>query len=469
MAGGRAVVVGGSMAGLCAARVLAPLFDRVTVIERDAMPAGIEDRPGIPQGRHVHALLARGLRELDELFPGFEARLRASGAVDIDFGLDFVALRPFGWAPRVSLGLQLLFASRALFEGTLRGLFRELPNVELVERTSAVGLVVSDRERRVTGVRISSSDPARGDELDADLVVDASGRGSKAPDWLREIGLEPPAETIVDSLAGYSTRWFAAPDPSRWPAAWWWKGIWLDPKIPEDLRAAVLFPVEGNRWIVTIGGLGGNYPPTDEEGFMAELRKLRSPILANAVELATPISPVYGNRQMANRVRHYERWRGDLAGFVAVADSACAFNPVYGQGMTASAICARVLEDGIRRHGAGAPDLARHFFRAQARAQREFWDLATGADFMVPQTLGTPPFSSRLFVPYFKALLETAMDDMVVLTRFVEVLNMIRPASSLLAPSTIARVGFGTARRWLGGAATTVPDMPPLGATQRIV
>ena len=469
MASGRAVVIGGSIAGLCAARVLSSFFERVTVIDRDAMPAAIEDRPGVPQGRHVHALLARGLRELDELFPGFDARLRARGAVDIDFGMDFVALRPVGWAPRVSLGLKLLFASRALFEGTLRELFRTLPNVELVDRTSAVGLVVAERERRVTGVRIQSSDPSRGEVLAADLVVDACGRASKAPEWLRELGLEPPAETIVDSLAGYSTRWFAAPDPSRWPSAWWWKGIWLDPKIPDDLRAAVLFPVEGNRWIVTLGGLGGHYPPTDEEGFMAELRKLRSPILADAVALATPISPVYGNRQMANRLRHYERWRGDLAGFVAVADSACAFNPVYGQGMTAAAVCARVLEASIRRHGAGARDLPAHFFRAQAREQLAFWELATGADFMVPQTLGTPPFTSRLFVPYFKALLETAMDDMTVLRNFVEVLNMLRPASSLVSPAMVARVGVGTVKRWLRGTAPPAAEMPPLGVAERIV
>src|SRR5688572_12733982 len=109
MGTGRAVVVGGSMAGLCAARALGPFFDRVTVLDRDGMPAGIEDRPGVPQGRHVHALLARGLRELDGLFPGFERKLRESGAVDVDFGMDFVVLRQFGWAPRVSLGLQLLF------------------------------------------------------------------------------------------------------------------------------------------------------------------------------------------------------------------------------------------------------------------------------------------------------------------------------------------------------------------------
>jgi 2-polyprenyl-6-methoxyphenol hydroxylase-like FAD-dependent oxidoreductase len=460
----RAVVVGGSIAGLCAARVLAPFFDRVTVVDRDAYPAGVEDRPGVPQGRHVHALLARGLTELDALFPGFEPTMVEAGAVDVDFGLDFAALRQLGWAPRASIDLRLLFASRALIETIIRNLFRKLPNVELLERTTVIGLAVSDGGgRRVTGVRI-----AEGSGIAADLVVDASGRGSRAPDWLREIGLEAPAETIVDGRAGYSTRWFAQPDPARWPREWWWKGIWLDPKLPEDLRAGVLFPVEGRRWIVTLAGLGGNYPPTDEDGFMAELRKLRSPILADAVALATPISPVYGNRAMANRFRHYERWGARLPGFLAIADSVCAFNPVYGQGMTAATLCARTLEESLRRTGPTSDALPERFFRAQARAEQDLWQIATGADFMVPQTVGKRPLASRVTVPYFRAFFEAAMDDLVLVKQFIEVVNVVRPASALFAPSIVARVAAGTMRRWLAGAAAgprEIPTTPPLVPT----
>ena len=460
---GHAVVIGGSIAGLCAARVLADFFDRVKVIDRDSFPTGIEDRPGIPQGRHVHALLARGLQELDGLFPGFERDLRAGGAVDIDFGLDFAALRLFGWAPRVSLDLQLLFASRALIETTIRRLTRKLPNVELVERTTATGLVVTGNPARVTGVRVAASDANAGTELAADLVVDASGRGSKAPEWLRAIGLEPPAETVVDALAGYSTRWFAAPDPSRWPGHWWWKGIWIDPKLPDDLRAGVLFPVEGRRWIVTLGGLGGQYPPTDEDEFMAAIGKLRSPILADAVKLATPISPVYGNRAMANRFRHYEKWGARLPGFLAVADSVCAFNPVYGQGMTAATICARVLETCLRKIGPTNPELPARFFRAQAKAEQTAWGIATGADFMVPHTVGKRTFASRITVPYFEALFEAAMDDLVLVRRFIEVVNMVRSPAALFTPAVMARVLRGTISRRLAGSGSAEPvsAMPP--------
>ena len=463
MQAGRAVVVGGSISGLCAARALSPFFERVTVIDRDAYPTSVEDRPGVPQGRHVHALLARGRSELEALFPGFGRSLLDGGGLEIEFGLDFAALRPPGWAPRVPLGLQLLFASRALIETTIRTLFRNLPNVELRERTTATGLAVTGGSPRVTGVRVSSLDAPLEEEIAADLVVDASGRASKAPEWLRAIGLEPPAETTVDSLSGYSTRWFTAPDASRWPRHWWWKGIWIDPKIPEDMLAAVLFPVERGRWIVTLGGLGGNYPPTDEQGFTDTLWKLRSPIIAEAVSLATPISPVYGNRAMANRFRHYESWKARLPGFVAVADSVCSFNPVYGQGMTAAAFCARVLGGCLRQYGPASPELPVRFFRAQARAERGAWGIATGADFMVPQTVGERPLASRVTVPYFKQLFEAAMDDTALLRRFVEVVNMVRPSWALFTPAMIARVARGSIRRRLAGenGARPIPAMPP--------
>src|SRR5207249_4346301 len=320
----RAVVIGGSIAGLCAARVLADYFDRVTVVDRDAYPQGPAERAGVPQGRHVHALLARGRRELERLFPGFERQMLGAGAHEIDFARDFATLRGEGWMAREESGIATLFASRTLLESIVRDLLRAVPRVELVERTAVTGVVAEREPRaRVRAIRLADG------ELPAELVVDATGRGSQAPDWLRALGLEPPANTVVDSLSGYATRWYREPEPARWPAEWWWKGIWVDPHEPEHMTAGVLFPVEGGRWIVTIAGIAGHYPPSDEAGFGAALGRLRSPIIAHAVQLAEPISPVYSNRAMANRFRHFERWPERLDGFLAVGDSVCAFNPVY--------------------------------------------------------------------------------------------------------------------------------------------
>jgi 2-polyprenyl-6-methoxyphenol hydroxylase-like FAD-dependent oxidoreductase len=451
-----AVVIGGSVAGMCAARVLADYFDRVTVLDRDAYPAGGVERAGVPQARHVHALLVRGRRELDRLFPGFDDLMRARGAHEVDFGWDIAALRPDRWMPRERTGMPTLFASRALLESVVRELLRRHANVELAERT-AVRAVIADGGR-ARGVRLQS-----GEEVPADLVIDASGRASKAPEWLRALGLPLPEETVVDSFSGYSTRWFQAPDPARLPASWWWKAVWIDPKEPDHMSAAVLFPAEQGRWIVTIAGLCRQYPPADEDGFTAALGRLRTPILAEAVRLAEPISPVYCNRAMANRFRHYERWAARLDAFVAIGDSVCAFNPVYGQGMTTAAIAAGLLGASIDRVGPTNTRLARDFFRAQGRFLRDPWSLATGADFHFPGTEGQRPPFVGLFTRYFDALLTAGTDDAELRLRVGEVINMLRPPGALFDASVLARVGLDAVRRRFAARTMTsapVPAMP---------
>src|SRR6185436_5591431 len=312
---------------------------------------------------------------------------------------------------------------------------RAVPRVALRERTSVTGIVADgDGHRRARAVRTADGDVA------ADLIVDASGRTSRAPEWLRALGMEPPEETVVDSFAGYSTRWYRAPEPDRWPREWWWKAVWLDPKLPQDTSAAVLFPVEGGRWIVTIAGLARHYPPSDEDGFTAALQGLRSPIIADAVRLAKPISPVYCNRAMANRFRHYERWRGRLDGFIAVGDAACAFNPVYGQGMTTAAMTASLLAATLDRIGPSPAAVPRDFFPAQGRFLRDPWSLATGADFMVPGTEGPRPRAIALSSRYTEALFAAAGDDAALRRRIGEVIHMVPPAAALFEPAVVAQV-----------------------------
>jgi 2-polyprenyl-6-methoxyphenol hydroxylase-like FAD-dependent oxidoreductase len=459
----RAVVIGGSIAGLCAARVLADWFDAVTVLDRDGYPAGTVERAGVPQSRHVHALLARGRRELERLFPGFDARMRAAGAHEVDFGWDFAALRADGWAPRERTGITTLFASRTLLETTVRDLLRRVPRVALVERAAVTGLVADgDGARRVRGVRVHRRDGGADEELHADLVVDASGRTSRSAEWLRAMGLEPPAETVVDSFGGYATRWYRAPDPARAPREWWWKGIWIDPKAPEHMTAGVLFPVEDGRWIVTIAGISRNYPPADEDGFGLALARLRSPLIARAVALAEPISPVHCHRAMANRFRHYERWPARLDGFIAVGDSVCAFNPVYGQGMTTAAVAATILAACVDRVGPTSPALPREFFHAQGRFLRDPWGLATGADFHFPATEGVRPPLFALFNRYTDALFAAAGDDVEIRRMLFEVFNMLEPPSRLFELAMLRRVALGSLRRMLQPPPAPAPPPVPV-------
>lgn len=468
MADTRAVVIGGSMAGMCAARVLSDFFDRVTVIDRDSYPDGALERAGVPQSRHVHALLARGRRELEGLFPGFDRGMIEHGAHEINFGVDFAALRPDGWAKRQGDGIQLLFASRMLLEAIVRELLRKQSNVEFVERTECTGFIVNQGEvLRARGVKLRARDGGGAHELAADLVVDASGRSSKSPQWLKEIGLPAPQESVVDSFSSYVSRWFQAPPPERRPREWWWKGVWIDPVEPDHLTAGVLFPVERNRWIVTIAGINKHHPPSDERGFMETLGQLRSPIIAEAVKLAQPISPVYSNRAMANRWRHYETWTGRLDGFVAIGDSSCAFNPVYGQGMTTGAMSALTLRECLKQYGPLNPELARNFLREQTKVQRDPWSMATGADFRFEGTEGERPRQGKILGRYMASMIELASDDPVLGRRLSEVINMLRPLSALFALPIAARVVVSKVKRYLRpkkAETRPIPALPPVTA-----
>ena len=464
MAEKHAIVIGGSMAGLCAARVLSEFCDRVTVVDRDAYPEGAHERPGVPQSRHVHALLMRGRIELDGLFPGFDRLMLERGAFDINFGLDFAVMRSEGWVIRRPTSIATLFASRVLMEETVRGLLRKIPNIELIERADVAGFEVKrDGTIRVTGVRVVPRDGRPEFSLSGDLVVDASGRSTKCPGWIRELGLPTPEEEVVDSHTGYASRWYKGAAPGTRPREWWWKGVWIEPTA-ECPEAGVLFPVEGNRFIVTLAGLGGKYPPSDEQAFTEKLGQLGTPLLAEEVALAEPMSNVYSYRQMANRWRHYDKWSARLDGFIALGDSMCAFNPVYGQGMTSGAISSLILRDCIKEGGLGDVELPRKFFKRVARFQAEPWGLATGADFRFAGTEGTRPLMSRVFEPLLSKMFEVQNEDIEITNRIGEVINMVKPPSAMFEPQMLMRIAAAWGRRLIGSqpAVTGMSKMPPL-------
>ncbi len=472
MANDHAIVVGGSMAGMCTARVLSEFYRKVTVVDRDAYPAGAHERPGVPQSRHVHALLMRGRQELETLFPGFERSMLASGALDLNFGLDFAVLRRAGWSKRQRGAISTLFASRVLMEETVRSLLRRTVNIELIERADVIGIKTERRAiLRATGIKCVPRD-GRGDfELTGDLIIDASGRSTKFPGWIRDLGLALPEEIVVDSHTGYASRWYTALAPGTRPAEWWWKGVWLEPRGDEVAEAGVLFPVEGNRFLVTLAGWGGKYPPSDEDGFTAQLQKLRSPIIAQEVALAEPLSNVYSYRQMANRWRRYDRWQSRLEGFLALGDSTCAFNPVYGQGMTSAALEALILRDCLKEFGSPDDGFAPKFFNRIAKFQAEPWAMATGADFNFSGTEGRrPPAPARALNRVIGKMIEVGAEDQVIADRLSEVVNMLRPPGSLFEARMLARIARAWGRRMVRGrqAPAEVSSMPPLLPAQRM-
>src|SRR5215831_15726080 len=199
------VVLGASMAGLLAARVLADHYQRVTIVERDELPPVGQHRKGVPHGRHLHGLHARGREILDELFDDFTAEATAAGAVCGDLLANLRWQFPRAQLRQRSADLPLLFASRPFLEGHLRERVLGLPQVKVLERCSVAGLLVAPGGREVTGARVSDAEGQLTD-IEADLVVDATGRGSRTPRWLSELGYQAPAQDKVEVGLGYSTR-----------------------------------------------------------------------------------------------------------------------------------------------------------------------------------------------------------------------------------------------------------------------
>jgi 2-polyprenyl-6-methoxyphenol hydroxylase-like FAD-dependent oxidoreductase len=459
----RAVVVGGSIAGMCAARVLSDVFDEVVILDRDEYPDEAAARSGVPQSRHAHALLGRGQDELEKLFPGFVAAMRAGGALMFDAGVGFAMRRAPGWQHVGPNGIETLWSSRDLLEFTVRSLLRKQSRVQLREGCHVLGLRAErGNPLRVTGVRIRSERDGE-QELAADLVMDASGRNTRAEAWLGELGVPLPETQRVDAHAGYASRFYKPPPRERRPRDWWWQGLWVEWQLGVP-RGGVIFPIEGDRWLVTCAGIGdGEHPPIDEPGFLAFLRTFSSPAIARAVALAEPISPICGNRSLANVYRRYDQWRHQLHGFVAGGDSVCTFNPIYGQGMSSAAACSSILAAVLRARGP-RPGFERELFRRQGEFLTSVWNLATGADFQWPTTEGERPRMPPGVGEYVNLALQCAHNDAALRRHLTPVFNLSGSMTLFFHPSFVARVLARAGRDHLEQrlfGAPQIPDAPP--------
>jgi len=426
----RAVVLGASIAGLLAARVLADHYTTVTVVERDRLPDGPWHRRGTPHGLHTHGLLPRGLQVVEELMPGITNQLIAEGALTGD------VLGNVRWnlggrlVCQTDTGLPMLSASRALVEGAIRDRVRALPNVTILDGYDIVGL--SATPGRITAARVSSVDGEGSRVLPADLVVDATGRGSRTPRWLTELGYAAPVRDEVTVDLAYSTRLFRLP-----PGALGDDAAVVTARFPGQLRSSVIQRVEGGHVMVTLAGVLGERPPPDLGGFEAYARTLATPDTYDLVRVAEPVGDAATFRFPKYGRYRYERLDAFPAGLLVVGDAACAFNPVYAQGMTVAALAALVLRGELRV--AGEPD-PRRFFAAMAGVLEVPWRMAVGADLAIPGVVGPDMPPSPLTPEYLNELRHVATEDPVVAVAFIRVTALIDPPTALMRPEIVERV-----------------------------
>jgi 2-polyprenyl-6-methoxyphenol hydroxylase-like FAD-dependent oxidoreductase len=443
--GQHAVVLGGSLAGLLAARVLTDHFERVTIIERDAYSETAEARRGIPQANHVHGLLLRGRQILEEFFPGLQDEMIAAGAPVVDAANEIAWFTPAGWGVRFPSDLQLLSFTRPMLDLYVRRHLARNPKVEIVDNTEVLRLIPGSSENQVAGVlicsRSSDADRRVAKELRADLVVDATGRASRAPRWLSDSGYSVLEEIVVDAHLGYASRLYQMPDNLDRD----WKCVFVQNAPPERKRGAILFQVEDNRWLVTLIGGGRDYPPGDEVGFLDFARSLPVSTISDAIRSAEPLSPIKTYRGTNNRLRRFDKAKELPENFLLLGDAVCAFNPVYGQGMTIAAMGALTLHESLieqrQRHPRSLSGLARRFQKRLANVNETPWMLATAQDYRYRETVGgSPGRLTRFMHRYMDQVIELATRNVAVREVLLRTFNMLVPPSVLFHPQVLFRV-----------------------------
>jgi len=436
--GKQAVVIGAGIAGLTAAAALVDRFDQVVVLERDTLPSEPAYRAGTPQARHVHGLLFSGQRALSELFPGFEQDLARAGAVPLRAGLDVRVERPgYDPFPQRDLGWSGYAASRPAIERAVRQRVEGRANATLRQHCRVKEVLASPDGAAVTGVRCENESGAS-ETIAADLVVDASGRGAPTLGLLRSIGRPLPEETTIGIDVGYATCIFSIPND----ASTEWKGVMTFPKAPQSSRGCLMLPIEGNRWMATIGGRHGEVPTGDAESFLANAKELRTPTIYNAIRNAKRQGGVARYGFPESIWRHFERLDSFPRGLLPIGDAICCFNPLYGQGMSVAAMEACLLKRLLERSGeAGDPiaDLASTFFKEMQSLIETPWSVAM-LDFIFPETRGQRPADFELTLKFGIALTRLAAEDPAVHRLTLEVQHLLKPRSVYRDPVLMQRV-----------------------------
>ena len=447
--GEHAVVLGASMGGLLAARVLADFYETVTVVGRDVLPETSANRRGVPQGRHVHLLLGRGSQVLDELFPGFLDELVAAGDPSFDGDMSKLYFCNGGYLfPRSGRAIDVPFflPSRPLLESHVRRRLRAVANVTVLEDHDVVELTSTPPRDRVTGALVRARPDGSERVLSADLVVDAMGRGARTPAFLEGLGYGRPVEDHLGMRLAYSSQLLRIP-----PGMLNELMVIIGP-VPGRPTGMALFSNENNTWIFTVIGMVGREPPDDLAGMLAFVEDFAPAHVLAAIRAGEPLAEVARYRMPSSQWRRYDKMRRFPAGLLVFGDAICSFNPVYGQGMTVAALEALALQRCLRR---GEDGLARRHFQATAKAVGVAWQMATGADLSLPEVEGPRPLPVRIANKYVDRVLAAAESDTVVAEQFAKVFGLIDSPTSLFHPAVIARVAATNLRRRKGDHAAT--------------
>ncbi|MCY0960657.1 FAD-dependent oxidoreductase [Streptomyces sp. H27-H5] len=439
----RVLILGGGLSGTLAAAALAPYSGSIDIVERHALPDTPQPRRGLPQARHAHMLWSGGADAIESLLPGTTEMWLSANARRVSIPNGMISFSPGGWYRRCWPEAQyLISASRDLIDWAVRAQALALPGVRLRSEAEPVRLLGT--RTRITGAAIRHKDGSE-ESIEADLIVDATGRASRAPSWLAELGFPAVPETIVDAGVTYASRRYKAPvETAGWPVI----NVQADARLAGPGTAGSILPIEGDEWMVVLSGTRGGEPTSEEAQFVTFARQMRSPLIAEYLDRATPLGPVSVTRNTTNRRRHYEK--AHIEGFIALGDSATALNPIYAHGMSAAAQGARALRDLASKSDVTSKGFARRAQRAISRPAAAAWLLAVSQDACFPHAVGgTRTWADRLATRYINRLITTSCSDFTAVEALSDVMTLQTSGASLAHPRVVL-------------AAVRGPRLPPL-------
>ena len=425
---GKAIVMGGSIAGYLAARVLSGHFKEVVLIEKDNYTEDNTIRNGVPQASHVHILLVRGKEILEDFFPDLERDLLKAGANKIDFLNDSKYRLPSGWAPKFDSGLITFACTRMLLENTIRQQIQKISKIR-IEEGKHITSFATEKSNKI------SIKTKENEEIHGELIVDCTGRNTKTPTWLENIGFPKPRETRIDSFVRYATRRYIPPKKDRK-----WKMLVILNNPTTNPRIGGIYPIEDGKWLVGLYSIGKDYPTTEEKGFLEFTKHLESIELYDTLKDAVPDSEIYGYQVQGSRKYHYEEMSKWPDNFIVLGDSVSVFNPYYGQGITSAALGAKTLNDMLREEEIGK-EFTKRFQKKLAKTISLPWILGTSEDMRWPTTIGKrPDLITRMIQSYAQKVLLLAPKSTIATKSFLQMMHMTKPPTVIFNPKILMQL-----------------------------
>ncbi len=438
----RAVVIGGSVAGLMAAKAVAPFFKEVILLEKDTLNDNNGLHKGVGQGAHAHVLLPSGLDLLKQLLEAPALDLYAYGIVLADTASELKWFQFGVWKTRFHSGIDMGWCNRSLFEWQVRQTVLSVDTIRILSPAKVTGLLMSEQGDDVAGVcyRIPGGEDADvTHKLSAELVIDASGRGTHASRWLEHAGMGRVMQDEVSVQVAYTTRRFNLPAHVMETLDWKVLSIYAEP--PYDRRGGLIYPIGDNEWMATLVGGHGEVAPMPLDGYLDFAQSLPQPDIYHVLKQAIPVGEPCCYQCPGSLWRRYDRMKQWPGHFVVIGDAVCSFNPIYGQGITAALRDVLALKTVLKQQGNDLSTAS--MLRLQktiARGKAVPWHLAACPDFIYPETQGKRPPCLGMTNGYIRALMKLAGRDRVVHQRFIEVFTYLKSPLVLLAPGILAKV-----------------------------